>query len=238
MRCIVTAGPTYEPLDSVRRLTNFSTGRLGGELARYLTERGHEVLLLIGEQASWTGERRATATLEFSTTAHLGELLRERATPDTAAVFHAAAVSDFAVGRIWEGGAEAAEATAKRAAISPGTPSMNHGRKISSRGGRLLVELLPTPKILAQLRGWYPRACLVGWKYEIEGNRRAAIARAANQLKECSTNGCVLNGRAYGEGFGFVDASGRCRHVASREELYALLESFAAKSGRDSTGIL
>ncbi|HYG35630.1 MAG TPA: phosphopantothenoylcysteine decarboxylase, partial [Clostridia bacterium] len=46
MRCIVTAGPTYESLDNVRRLTNFSTGRLGSELVNFLTERGHEVILL------------------------------------------------------------------------------------------------------------------------------------------------------------------------------------------------
>jgi len=29
MNCIVTAGPAFVPLDDVRRLTNFSTGRLG-----------------------------------------------------------------------------------------------------------------------------------------------------------------------------------------------------------------
>ena len=57
MRCIVTAGPTYEPLDQVRRLTNHSTGRLGSELTNYLTQCGHEVTLLIGEQATWRGER-------------------------------------------------------------------------------------------------------------------------------------------------------------------------------------
>ena len=45
MNCIVTAGPTYEPLDEVRRLTNSSTGRLGSELANYLTARGHRVTL-------------------------------------------------------------------------------------------------------------------------------------------------------------------------------------------------
>jgi phosphopantothenoylcysteine synthetase/decarboxylase len=49
MNCIVTAGPTYEPLDDVRRLTNFSTGRLGTELANFLAARGHKVILLIGE---------------------------------------------------------------------------------------------------------------------------------------------------------------------------------------------
>ena len=39
MNCIVTAGPTFEPLDDVRRLTNFSTGRLGTELANFLAAR-------------------------------------------------------------------------------------------------------------------------------------------------------------------------------------------------------
>ena len=43
MNCIVTAGPTFEKLDQVRRLTNFSTGRLGTELANYLTDQGHTV---------------------------------------------------------------------------------------------------------------------------------------------------------------------------------------------------
>ena len=50
MRCIVTAGPTFEPLDEVRRLTNFSTGRLGTELANFLQAAGGDVSLLLGEQ--------------------------------------------------------------------------------------------------------------------------------------------------------------------------------------------
>ena len=36
MNCVVTAGPTYEPLDDVRRLTNFSTGKLGSQLGDFL----------------------------------------------------------------------------------------------------------------------------------------------------------------------------------------------------------
>ena len=56
MNCIVTAGPTFEPLDDVRRLTNFSTGRLGTELANFLAARGHKVTLLIGETATYAGE--------------------------------------------------------------------------------------------------------------------------------------------------------------------------------------
>ena len=49
MQCIVTAGPTFEPLDKVRRLTNFSTGRLGSELANFLAARGHETWAATGK---------------------------------------------------------------------------------------------------------------------------------------------------------------------------------------------
>ena len=69
MKCIVTAGPTFEALDDVRRLTNFSTGRLGTTLANYLAARGHNVILLLGEQATYAGERRAQRVESFSTTA-------------------------------------------------------------------------------------------------------------------------------------------------------------------------
>ena len=72
MNCIVTAGPTFEPLDDVRRLTNFSTGRLGTDLANFLAARGHHVTLLIGESATYAGKREAQAVNTFSTTAAAG----------------------------------------------------------------------------------------------------------------------------------------------------------------------
>ena len=47
-RVLVTAGPTREPLDPVRHLTNPSTGRMGFEVARAAARRGAEVLLVSG----------------------------------------------------------------------------------------------------------------------------------------------------------------------------------------------
>src|SRR5690348_15582304 len=101
MNCLVTAGPTYEPLDDVRRLTNFSTGRLGTELANFLAARGHKVALLVGEQATYAGLRRAAHVEVFSTTTDLGQRLQTWAGRPVDAIFHAAAVSDFAFGRIF-----------------------------------------------------------------------------------------------------------------------------------------
>jgi phosphopantothenoylcysteine decarboxylase/phosphopantothenate--cysteine ligase len=214
MNCIVTAGPTYEPLDDVRRLTNFSTGRLGTELANYLMARGHKVVLLIGETAVYAGERKAQKVEAFTTTADLREKLKVLSTKKADAIFHAAAVSDFSVGRIFEPG-EAGKLTEIKGA-----------KKISTRRGTLLVELVPSPKILSELRGWFPRTKIVGWKFEAEGKRADAVAAAQAQLTECSTDLCVVNGPAYGEGFGLVGAKGTPAHLANPPVLFDTLERF------------
>ena len=75
MRCIVTAGPTYEPIDQVRRLTNHSTGRLGTGLAKRLAAAGHEVVLLRGTLATHTEQSEGVALEAFTTTDDLAAKL-------------------------------------------------------------------------------------------------------------------------------------------------------------------
>lgn len=214
MNCIVTAGPTCEPLDEVRRLTNFSTGRLGGELAGFLTSRGHRVTLLLGAQSTWPGPPQAARVEVFTTTADLRGWLQALGSPAVDAVFHAAAVSDFRFGRAWQYTPDGALAEVQ-------------SLKFSSRAGPLLVELLPTEKIITGLRDWFPQACLVGWKYELEGGRADALAAAQRQIQESRTNACVVNGRAYGAGFGLLTADGTCVHLTSHPALFAALEALA-----------
>jgi phosphopantothenoylcysteine synthetase/decarboxylase len=211
MNCIVTAGPTYEPLDDVRRLTNFSTGRLGTELANFLTARGHRVTLLLGESATWPGERHARTVKTFSSTADLRAQLKSFSAKKVDAIFHAAAVSDFAFGKMFT------RQTDGR--LKPFQPS----KKISTRAGNLLVELVPTPKIIAELRRWFPRTRIIGWKFEADGNRADALRAARQQLTACSTDACVANGPAYGQGFSLVTAASQ-KHFASKETLFAALE--------------
>jgi len=212
MNCIVTAGPTYEPLDNVRRITNFSTGKLGVGLANFLTDHGHEVILFIGEQATYPGERRAAHTRTFSTTVSLREGLMAMRGDSVGAVFHAAAVSDFAFGTVWQRSPEG-ELTAVKAG------------KISTREGTLMVELIPTPKLIYELRGWFPKARLIGWKYEVDGQREDVLRTARRQLAKAHTDLCVANGPAYGTGFGLVTAAGE-RTVGDVQILHAQLERF------------
>ena len=214
MRCIVTAGPTYEPLDQVRRLTNHSTGRLGSELTSYLSECGHEVTLLIGQQATWRGERGAARVETFTTTDNLRLRLRALADEGWDAVFHAAAVSDFTFGKTFS-------------RDSKGALHAVQSGKLSTRGEPWLVELVPTAKIIADLRGWFPPATIVGWKYEVDGTREQVIEKASRQIFENQTDACVANGPAYGEGFGLVTPDG-CEPVADGAELYRALDLFVS----------
>ena len=214
MNCIVTAGPTYEPLDQVRRLTNFSTGRLGAELAAHLVACGHTVTLLIGAQAIYRESHRAQTVEFFTTTSDLREKLKSAATHAPDAIFHAAAVSDFSFGKVWNRSPEGDLAEVKSG-------------KLSTRSGTLLAELVPTPKIIAELRDWHPRACLVGWKFEVDGGQPDVIALGERQLADCRTDACVVNGRAYGEGFGLVRAPGKVKHLENAAALFVALEAFA-----------
>ena len=84
------------------------------------------------------------------------------------------------------------------------------------------MELVPTPKIIAELRGWFPRACLVGWKFEANGKRADALRAARKQLHDCATDFCVANGPAYGKGFSLVSTNGQ-KHLATMEKLFAAL---------------
>jgi phosphopantothenoylcysteine decarboxylase/phosphopantothenate--cysteine ligase len=212
VKCVVTAGPTYEPLDGARRLTNFSTGQLGTELANFLTAQGHEVTLLIGQQATYSGERRAKIVETFTTTENLQTKLKALGGKSVGAVFHAAAVSDFSFGRVWT-----RTSTGELIEVKSG--------KISTRHGTLLAELVPTQKIIASLRDWFPQAQITGWKYEVDGDRADVIRTAEKQIAECLTNACVANGPAYGDGFGLVTRTGSCTHIADKPALFAALEN-------------
>ena len=48
MRLLVTAGPTREPIDPVRYLSNRSSGKMGYAIAEAGLEAGHEVILISG----------------------------------------------------------------------------------------------------------------------------------------------------------------------------------------------
>jgi phosphopantothenoylcysteine synthetase/decarboxylase len=218
MKCIVTAGPTYEPLDDVRRLTNFSTGKLGSELANFLAHRGHDVTLLLGTSSTYSGTPKAGEIIPFTTTEDLGTRLRSLSNKPVGALFHVAAVSDFGFGKVW-------------IRLPTGELQEVNSRKISSRHSSLFAELIPTPKIIGALRQWFPSTWLAGWKYEVEGDRSSVLAEARRQIAETGTDACVANGPAYGDGFGLMTKEGTGTHFPEARALFEALAQTLENAG-------
>jgi phosphopantothenoylcysteine decarboxylase/phosphopantothenate--cysteine ligase len=207
LHCIVTTGPTAEPLDEVRRLTNASTGRLGTGLGDFLAAQGCRVTLLRSRLATAPSPDERQRIIEFTSTEELGDCLANLAGPEVDAVFHVAAVSDFTFGRVYD-------------RATPGWIVAREERKLDTVGGDLIVELKPTPKLINRLKEWFPKAWLVGWKLEMDGRREQAVEAARAQIRRCGTHACVANGAAYGNGFGLVAGDGPCRHFDSAAELH------------------
>lgn len=208
MRIIVTCGPSYEPIDEVRRLTNFSTGELGSLLAQQLAQTGHDVICFQGLSATWPAPMAPVQTLRFTTNDDLLAQLRALPSPETVdAVFHTAALCDYRV-----------------ASITSEDSQPVTGAKIPSRSGPLHLILLPATKLLGKLGSLFPRSRVIGWKYELEGARAAAETKAYAQLTQNGSAACVLNGKAYGPGFGWYapgqtpihcsDKPALCQHIA------------------------
>ena len=207
MKIILTCGPSYEPIDGARRMTNMSTGKLGIALANALTDAGHEVVCLKGEGATCHDPLRAASVRTFTTNENLaGQLHALSETFEADAVLHAAALCDFKVARV---------------ATSDG--DVGASKKISTRAGEVTLVLAPTLKVLPKLRLWFPRAIIVGWKYELAGTRDDAFAAAWRQLRECDSDACILNGSAYGEGFAVCEPEQnvrRCPDTAALTEFF------------------
>jgi len=208
LRAIVTCGPAYEPIDNVRRITNHATGEIGTLLSDALTHAGFSVVCFRGELATHPLLPRLARVIPFSTNGDLLESL-EASDPATAVVFHAAALCDFQVTSVRVNGSEAA------------------GAKLSSSASRIDLTLEPAPKILPELRRIFPRAKVVSWKYELEGDRDAAIARAVAQLTAGYADASVVNGSAYGPGFGFCEAGSWRVHFERKEALAECLAGWA-----------
>ena len=168
-----------EPLDEVRFLTNHSTGKLGSSLADALIKSGHKATLLLSESAQVSPEIKRVRIHPFRTTNSLRTQIQNMADGNISAIFHVAAVSDF-------------------------TPEKPQKGKIDSNE-KISIQFDPTPKIINQLREWYPSALLFGWKYDVKGDQNSLVEKGFEQIKRCRTDYCVLNGPAYGAGFGLLN---------------------------------
>lgn len=202
---VITCGPARVWLDEVRYLTNHATGAIGTALAEAFVGCGRLVELYRGVGSTAPGPSAPGTVIEtFEAAEDLAARLaaRSRQEPPVAAVLHAAALNDYVLGSV-RGMAEGAE----------------ERRKWRSDAPEIQVSLVRGSKVLPKLRGWFPSAWIVGWKLELDGSRSDAIRAAARQVAEHGGDACVVNGRAFGSGFGLVERDGLVWEVPDKVTL-------------------
>jgi phosphopantothenoylcysteine decarboxylase/phosphopantothenate--cysteine ligase len=152
-RVLVTAGPTREALDPVRFFSNRSSGKMGLAVAAAARNRGAEVTLVAGPIA-----------------------LPAPAGVDLVRVVTAEQMRQAVLGHV-----AAADVVVMAAAVADYRPSAPRSEKIKKGGqGRLVVELEPTPDILAELGARRGPQVLVGFAAET-GDPAAAARRKLTQ---------------------------------------------------------
>jgi phosphopantothenoylcysteine decarboxylase / phosphopantothenate---cysteine ligase len=155
---LITAGPTQEPLDPVRYLSNRSSGKMGYALAQAAIDRGARVILISGPVAlnpPQGGE--ALEVIHVRTAAEMRDVVFANLEPATV-VIKCAAVADF-------------------------RPSVESKQKIKKTYARISFELEPTPDILAELGRKRGDRLLIGFAAETENLE--AEARRKLETKNC-----------------------------------------------------
>lgn len=173
-KVLVTAGPTYERIDAVRFVGNYSSGKMGFALAEALARRGFSVELVTGPTAC-----RTTHPLVHRTDVESAREMYDAAThlfPDCKAAILAAAVADY-------------------------RPAQTADHKLKKQGSEgMTLELVQNPDILATLGGMKQEGQrLVGFALETDDEAANALAK----LQRKRLDYIVLNSlRDEGAGFG------------------------------------
>lgn len=140
-RVLVSAGPTQEPIDPVRFISNRSSGKMGYAIAEAARDRGAEVILVTGPSS--LAPPPGITTISVNTANEMSEALNQHFLTATVLIM-AAAVADF-------------------------RPKMSAAQKLKKQGkSELVLELEATPDILSMLSARRISQIVVGFAAETE----------------------------------------------------------------------
>jgi phosphopantothenoylcysteine decarboxylase/phosphopantothenate--cysteine ligase len=167
-KILITAGPTWVPLDEVRVISNTATGETGLLLAEKLTCLGAKVTLLLGPGDCCCLSRKIKL-IRFKFFDDLRRLvIRELSTKKYDIVIHSAAVSDYGLKHSYRG-------------------KIKSGKKI------LKLNLVPTPKIIDLIKRIDRSVFLVGFKFEPQADRSLLVKEAKKLNRRSSLDLTVAN---------------------------------------------
>jgi phosphopantothenoylcysteine decarboxylase/phosphopantothenate--cysteine ligase len=175
MRVLVTAGPTVEPIDPIKIITNRSSGKMGIALARTASMRGAKVTLIYGPGTEIPPPN--VNTIRVQTTREMKDAFDRELKKKPDIILCAAAPQDFVVDEVFK-------------------EKLRHDREVT-------LKLKPAPRLLEEVRERVPEAFVVGFKAEFGVSDEQLLNVARGKLEEHRLDMVVANdvSRA-GAGFG------------------------------------
>lgn len=243
----ITSGGTSEPIDTVRRITNTSTGKLGSKIADAFIESGATVYYVYARGAQLP--THACRQFEVDTVASLSTVLNQLFdTVQFDVMIHAMAISDYEVDTITSIDTMTEHVYALmqkhpdaspemiRQALTASNEAVNG--KLTSSNKNLVLTLKQTPKLINQLKVKQPQLYLVGFKLlsntTLESLKEAAFAQIdkagsdlviANRLEDIHHNEHI----AY-----FIDRTGMIHQAHSKEGIATALVQTLYKNSKES----
>jgi phosphopantothenoylcysteine decarboxylase / phosphopantothenate---cysteine ligase len=166
LKVLITCGPTWVPIDDVRVISNQSTGEMGHLIAQELVQHQAKVTLLEGPVThKWL--QTGSKVIKYQYFDELQSILKEQLKLNYDVVIHAAAVSDFKVAQVSK-------------------------TKISS-SKKLTLNLVPTVKLIDEIRTHAPNVFLVGFKLDSKMSAASVVTETAGLFKQARCNLVVAN---------------------------------------------
>ena len=163
-RILISLGGTYEPIDSVRGITNKSSGKMGLALAREAYIRGADLTLVVANVS--VDIPSVFNAVHVETSSEMNDVILELI-PSCDVFISAAAVSDFKFKK-------------------------RSDKKIDSSNS-MSLDLKPATKIIRQIKQINPDIFLVGFKAEFNISKDEIINCARRQIEDAGTDLVVAN---------------------------------------------
>lgn len=169
---LVTAGSTVEFIDSVRILTNLSSGKMGLNIAQQCLDKCFNVTFVYGHGSLNIPDDPRMNIIRIKTTEEMLKVVKERILNEKQhIVFHAAAVADFSILH----------------------SSKKMPNKMDTRNGTKTIKLVPTTKIVDKIKQFDNNIFLVAFKAEYGISKELLVKRALAKLNECNGDLIVAN---------------------------------------------
>ncbi|MDR1521829.1 MAG: phosphopantothenate--cysteine ligase [Streptococcaceae bacterium] len=204
MRILITAGGTTEAIDSVRGITNHSTGKLGAIIAECFAAKNHYVKFITSSHTILPSQNPNIHVSIITNTEQLLTILTSQLTTQTFdSVIHSMAVSDYTpvFTNSQEGFAIKLENKLKQGlsvnqaftTITKSSKIFPVKKKISSTSENLIIILKRNSKVIQKIKKLQPQTLLVGFKLLVSVSKKELLTIARKSMKEAQADFFIAN---------------------------------------------